>query len=225
MIAVSITQSPADSRSLLVAVEGPLKNRSGLNKVLADRLADFLQEHFRKRNAEPNKRGWTKTNFWAQLGRATNVGKVTEDGATVVVADARYRIHLFGGTIKPTGGRKFLTIPLVPEARGLNPSSYEQKTGRELFRLGHARLLFEKRSRGGSSSLLGAETGRRFRNGTASEVPLKARQQLRPVYALARQATIKEDPKALPPMADIIAALVEESSDFLARELTKGGAK
>lgn len=225
MIAVFVTQSPADSRLLLVAVEGPLKNRLGLNKTLAQRLSDLLQDHFRERGGEPNKRGWKKTGFWPQVGRSTDVGKVTEDGATVVVGDARFRIHLFGGTIKPTGGRKFLTIPLVPDAQGLNPASYEKKTGRELFRLGHTRLLFEKRSRGGSSSLVGAETGRRYRNGTASEIPLQARQQLRPVYALARQATIKEDPKALPPMPDIIAALVEESSDFLARELAKGGAK
>jgi hypothetical protein len=223
MITAAVTLSPENPRSILVAVDGPLKNRRGLNAALAQRLSDLLADHFRGRNSEPNKRGWAKTNFWSQVGRATDVGEIREDGATVVVAEARFRIHLFGGTIKPTGGRKFLTIPLVQEARGISVATYERKTGRELFRIGHARLLFEKRSRGGTSSLIGGGTGRSFRKGTASEVPLKARQQLRAIYALARQARIKADPNALPPMPSIVAALNEEAADFLARELKKGG--
>ena len=133
MITASITVSPTNPREITVEVLAPLKNPRALNAVLAQRLANEIKDHFRLKNAEPNKRGWSKTNFWSQLGRATAVDKdsVSDTGATVVVADARYRVHLFGGTIRPTGGRKFLTIPLVVEASGLNPASYERKTKRE----------------------------------------------------------------------------------------------
>ena len=65
MITARVTTSPKDSRSLLVEIAGPLQNRRGLNAVLAQRLADELKDHFRAKNAHPNKQGWPKTNFWA----------------------------------------------------------------------------------------------------------------------------------------------------------------
>jgi len=218
MISVAVTISP-DLKIVGVAIQGVVNNRAGLNAVLAERLALELQDHFRAKNAEPNKRGWSKTGFWAQLARVTEVESVTAAGATVTVADHRFAIHLYGGTIKPTGERKFLSISLVEEARGLNPSSYEHKTGRELFTIGHVKLLFEKRDNGGTSSLTEATEGRRK---GGSSIPLAARQQLRPVYALAREANVKADPTAMPEPAVLEAALSEEASDFLEREFRKG---
>ncbi len=221
MISLGVFLDHHDPRRIMVQIAGPLQNRRGLNAVLGQRLADELTDHFRGKNREPNKRGWKKTGFWADLAGATAVSSITDDAAVVSVADVRYRIQLYGGTIKPTGGRKFLTIPLVEAANGLSVASYERKTGRELFRIGHAKVLFEKRSRGGDSSLTAAATGRRYRKGTATELPLAARQQLRAVYALATQATIKADPTAFPDQAKLLQALNEEAADFLARELTK----
>src|SRR5688572_23363316 len=101
MISATVTMSPADARSVLVEISGPLENRRELNEVLAHRLADELRDHFRTKNAEPNKKGWSKTNFWSQVAAATAVGEITDESATVSVADQRYNIHLYGGTIRP----------------------------------------------------------------------------------------------------------------------------
>lgn len=224
MISVRCDYSPSMPRDFVVQLSTRLEDRQPLNKVLAQRLANELKDHFRAKNAVPNKRGWKRTNFWANLGRATGVASVTDTGATVTVADARYAIHVYGGTIKPTGGRKFLTIPLVKDAAGLSVKDYERKTGRELFRLPGSRVLVEKPKGKGDRSLLSAETGRRFRDGVASEVPLAAREPLRAVYALAPQVRIKMDPTAYPEPALIRAALIDEAAKFMARlEFKKGG--
>ena len=221
MISAGITVNPRPARSVLVEIAETVQDRRGLHAVLAQRLANELKDHFRERNARPNKRGWKKTGFWNQLGRATAVESVDADGAIVAVADARFRIHLFGGTIKPTGGRKWLAIPLVQDAAGLNVASYERKTKRELFRLPGSRVLVEKRSRGGDRSSIAGGSGRR-RDGSA--VPVAARQELRAVYALAASVTIDRDPDALPPIDKLASALREEAADYIARELAKGGA-
>ena len=226
MITASITVSPS-ARQIAVEVLGPLENRKGLNAVLAQRLAVEIKEHFRVKNGQPNNRGWRKTGFWNQLSRATAVDKdsITDTGADVVVADARLAIHLYGGQIKPTGGREFLTIPLIQEANGLRVDSYEKKFKRELFRLPDTRVLVEKRMRGGDRSMINATTGSRFRNGVSSTVEVGARQQLRAVYALAPSVRIPADPDALPSKEKIQAALADEADKFIARELAKGGTK
>lgn len=224
MISIRCDYSPSMPRDFTVQLSTRLENRVPLNKVLAQRLANELKDHFRAKNAVPNKRGWKKTNFWAHLGRATGVAEVTETGATVTVADARYAIHVYGGTIKPTGGRKFLTIPLVPDAAGLSVKDYERNRGRELFRLPGTRVLVEKRTRGGDRSAFGAATGSRFRDGARSTVEVADRQQLRAVYALAPQVRIPMDPTAYPDATTIRAALIDEAAKFMARlEFKKGG--
>ena len=220
MISIRCDYSPSMPREFVVQMGTRLADRTGLNKVLAQRLANVLKDHFRAKNAEPNKRGWRKTNFWARLGRATGVAEVTETGATVTVADARYAIHVYGGTIKPTGGRRFLTIPLVQDAAGLSVKDYERNRGRELFRLPGTRVLVEKRTRGGDRSAFGAQTGTRRDRST---VDVADRQQLRAVYALAPQVRIPMDPTAYPDPVEIRAALTDEAAKFLARLDTKGG--
>lgn len=224
MISIRCDYSPAHPRDFTVQIGTRLEDRTALNKVLAQRLANVLKDHFRAKNAEPNKRGWRKTNFWARLGRATGVASVTETGATVTVADARYAIHVYGGTIKPTGGRRFLTIPLVQDAAGLSVKDYERNRGRELFRLPGTRVLVEKRTRGGDRSALGAATGTRVRDGQRSTVDVADRQQLRAVYALAPQVRIPMDPTAYPDPVEIRAALTDETAKYLSRlEFKKGG--
>ena len=60
MIGVTVTISP-DLRTIGVAISGVVQNRSGLNEVLAQRLVDELQDHFRQKKALPNNRVLTNT--------------------------------------------------------------------------------------------------------------------------------------------------------------------
>lgn len=220
---LTITTDLAETRTFLVQVTGELTNRRGLNAALGATLAAELQDHFRARNAEPNKMGAPKTNFWDQVAEATALTDITEDGATVSVAEARYRIQLYGGTITPTGGRKFLTIPLIKEARGLRVSAYEQLTGKKLFRLPGTRVLVERSGSGDRSLVAGAKVGIRGKGGVYREVGIRGRSQIRAVYALKASVTILPDPRALPPAESLVTALLAEGDAWLTRTLNRGG--
>lgn len=220
-VSVQVKFAPADPRSILVEVEGQLKNRTGLHKVLAAALADQLQGHFRDKNRVPNRMNAPKTNFWNQVANATSVTEVSETGAVVTVAEDRFRIQLFGGTITPKKA-KALTIPLIKEARGLFARSYETKFRTRLFTIKGKRALFERVGQGGEA--LDRQTNVRVRQGKRTlTIPLAGGSRIRPVYALVPKATIKADPTALPSQAEIVKRLQEEAEDFLARDNKKAG--
>lgn len=222
MIRLSITMDAADTQRFLVRYIGTLEDRTSLNQALASRLADELQDHFRDRNREPNKMGATKTNFWQEVAEATAVDSVTADGAEVAIAETRFRIHLFGGTIRPTGGRKFLTIPLIKEARGLRVADYEKQTGNKLFRLPGTGVLVERSDQGDRSVVGGFQASVRRRGGGFANVNVRPRSQVRGVFALKESVTIKQDPRALPDSGKLLDALREEGEDWIARQARKG---
>ena len=217
MIRVNITTDAANTRAFLVRVEGQLQHPRDLNDALGRRLVRELHQHFLDRNAEPNKMGAPKTNYWSGLIESTQLAEVSDTGAVVAIADVRFRIQLFGGTIKPTGGRKFLTIPLVNEARGLRVADYEKQSGRKVFRL-RGRMVLMERSDQADQSLVGAGRGTiRTRGGDFREVNLRARSSLRAVFALKTSVTIHKDPRALPPQDALIAALNQTAAEYVAR--------
>jgi hypothetical protein len=110
-------------RAIVVQVQGIVKNPTGLNTVLADRLADELKLHFRRKNAKPNRLGGLRTNYWNGIADDTGVTKVDAAGATLTIANQTFAIHLHGGTIRPKKA-KALTVPLVPEAHGIFARTY-----------------------------------------------------------------------------------------------------
>lgn len=220
MISLTITSDTAGTNAFLVKIEGELKNPRGLNAALGSRLADELQDHFRSRNGEPNRLGGTKTNFWQEVAEATLLASVTDSEAIVFVTETRFRIHLFGGTIKPTGGRKFLTIPLIKEARGLRVPEYEKQTGRKLFRLPNTGVLVERSEQGGERFASKATTDVIRGKGGFRKISIGAGSKLRVVYALRTSVTLKKDPRALPPSNQLAAALQATGEDWIKRNLT-----
>jgi hypothetical protein len=187
MVKVTVTMD-----QIKVQIAGVIENRRGLHAALASRLVDELQAHFIKKNAKPNKMAAKKTDFWKSIAQATQVLSVAETEAIVAVADARFRIHYYGGTIKPGPGKKALTIPLIPEARGLFARSYEAATGHDLFIIKGKSNLYEKTTNG-----------------------------IRAVYALKKSVFIPQDHDALPATADIEAALAEETADWIKRQINQ----
>ncbi len=112
MIGIQVTISDQEAKAFLVHVAGTLTNRRGLNEALAIRLRRDLKAHFALKNQAPNKMGAPKSNFWSQVENATDILEITDAGATLQVAEQRFNIQLFGGTILPVKA-KFLTIPLI----------------------------------------------------------------------------------------------------------------
>lgn len=228
MISLSV-RYVGSARAVVVELQGNIKNLSGLNLVLANRWADEMKAHFRKKNATPNKLGGKRTNFWNSIADDTSVTGIREDGATLTVANQEFNIHLFGGKIVPKKA-KALTIPLVPEAHGLLARSYERQFGRKLFTIGgkaagsKVPFLFERTGSGDRSVTGDTNVRIRTRDNKPKTVRLAARSEIRPVYRLAPFVIIKRDPTALPDRAVIERALMEEGGDWIERELAKGGA-
>ena len=224
MITLSIVMDSQNADAFLVQLSGEIRRPKAFNDALGRRLARELQGHFRARNKEPNTMGAPKTNFWKEIADATVMTQATAEGATVSIAESRFRIHLFGGVIRPTGGRKFLTIPLIKEARGLRAREYEKKSGHKLFRLPGSRVLVE-RDDSGDRSLMSGSTGTiRSRDGGYRKIGIGAQTKLRVVYALTPTAKIKRDPRALPPTKALVAALLETGNAWLAKHINSGGA-
>jgi hypothetical protein len=221
MITATVTTTgDAAARAFLVKITGTLENPRGLNAALAERLTDELRDHFAKKNAEPNKWSAPKTNFWNEVASSTKTKEVTDAGATVQVAEQRFNIHLFGGTIFPKVARS-LTIPVIKEARGESVASYRIKTGKRLFSIRGRDMLFERADDGVASESRVNATRTRGRNRTLG-IRLGARQGIRAVFALKKSVTIDKDPDALPNDEALLTALRQEADDYVAA-LNEGG--
>lgn len=194
---VRVTVDPV-GRQFVVDAAGITKNLLGLNKVLAGRLAEELVEYLRRENTrKPNRMGAPRTNFYSQVADSTAIAEVTDEGATVSIADSRFAIHVHGGEIKPVKA-KMLTIPLVKEAHGLRASSYVKKYGRKLFTIPGKMALFEATEDGGKAGV-------------------------RPVYALALSVKIPKDPTALPSDLTLAKMLQQEAQDWVDRQIRQPG--
>ena len=147
------------------------------SRVAGTAVRGVLQRHFADLNLRPNKQGWSKTGFWAQV-RASVVQIEDDRGVTVQVNDPRFALRLHGGEVTPKKSRA-LAIPLKPEFRGVNPRALGDR-------------LFMVRSKSGKAIGYLAE-----RNPDGS---------LRMAYALKRRTVHKPDPGVMPTPADIEAS-------------------
>ena len=94
---VTVIANTAAARSFLVEVEGTIGRPKSLHVTLDKRFARALQGQCRTMNKTPNRFGSAPGNFRMKAADAT---PMTGAGAVVTIAEARYRIHLFGVTIK-----------------------------------------------------------------------------------------------------------------------------
>jgi ribosomal protein S10 len=146
------------------------------------------------------------SSFGADVARGWNHTAADATSATIT-NDATYYAHkVKGGTITPKRA-KALTIPLIPEARGLYASVYQQNTGRRLFTIKGKHALFER---------IGSITsGSRGRRGAAGGTSIKT-SQIRAVYALVKSVTNGPWPGALPPEEMLAVAFTNAWRDGLA---------
>lgn len=93
-----------------------------LRKRMAVDVLNLFQDHYR--TLPPNRQfpGRT-THFWADAARSTSFS-LQDDGFTITTNKQGVLQRYLGGTIKPTGGRKYLTIPAREEAYGKLASDF-----------------------------------------------------------------------------------------------------
>ena len=163
---------------------------------LGGRMVEELQEHFMRRDAKGNKRGWTRTNFWANQANGTELTSIEDREATVTVATPKtpgaLALKIYGGTIRPRH-RNALAMPLQ-DPRGVSAGELPRGSGP------------------GETFLLKSKKGNAFiarHNGKDEEPTL--------LYILLKSVTQAADPKALPDKNRISDALQETAGEFLER--------
>jgi hypothetical protein len=163
------------------------------------RVEKDLKAHFRSRNDEGNEQGWVRSHWWnREVAKATAYQGATNTDATVSIASRQFLHKLRGGTVRAANG-KFLALPMTNEAKAKgSPGEWTSK--------GDGKLQFV-RSREGRAYLF---PGEGEAHGAA--------------YILLKSVTHKADPRALPPQADLDAAVGDEARRFLTRILRRATA-
>ena len=154
------------------ALEAKLADTAALNKYVGMGFARTLQTHFKTLDKRPNKRGWRRLGFWRGIAAATSFLSADEKGATVSISGVegpKFAAKVFGATVKPKGGKKFLAIPAIEVRYGVMPSTLPQ-----------GELEFKRTRKGG---LLGK---------------IRADGSMTVHYWLVRSANIPRDANALP---------------------------
>lgn len=169
-------------------------------------LMDYLGELDASR---PNKLGGKRTHYYADLARGVTCD-ITSDGAAVRVTGLGVALHYYGGTIKPTGGRKYLTIPVDPEAYGRRASEFNNLE------------IAWGLTKGGKPRPIGLVTKNEYtfktarnRKSGAKEVVSTSWTAGKWMFALVQSATIPEDKKILPETDTIQAATIAAITDYI----------
>lgn len=189
---ITINLDSVDVRNRLTEIATVVGKPRPVLQASARSLRRELQRHFAEKNRTPNRLGGRRTNFWSQIRSSTQIGKVTDVLAEVVIGDPRFAQKLRGGPIKAKEAGA-LTIPMAPEAHGRRPKVLEQALGIKLFvigaRIGQGAYLAAARAEG---------------------------EGIKVYYALKKRVIQKADPTALPPM-DVMAGAVREGAESYLR--------
>jgi hypothetical protein len=147
--------------------------------LVATALLNVVQEHFQERDQTPNKNRFpNRTHFWSKLALGSHA-RGTESEA-IVTLPYPVRQKIYGGTIRPSGGRKFLAIPVNALAYGRLARSFKN-------------LVFRRAGKGSSASAVLVAIG------TTGKGAKKANRPVGEVmYQLVAKVTQAPDPDTLP---------------------------
>lgn len=162
-------------------------------RVAGNAVMNKLKTHFRKRNQEPNKEGWAKSGFWAQIRDSVQLLDAGS-GVIVQINDPRFNLKFFGGTVTPKRG-KALAIPLHEEYKGILPSTFPRD-----------KFFFLPSKDGANVGILAEALGDN---------------KIRAAYLLRKSTTHRPDPEALPPMDELKKEALDAMERFFVREVMK----
>jgi hypothetical protein len=136
-VKVSIQESVRFKRKLseIAALSSIVLNQAGRD------VADWLRRYhtrFRQKWQGPRYMAGPRSNlFWQQVVAGWQDPVVSGKKVTITNTFGLLKWKTTGGTITPKRAR-MLTIPLVPDAKGLSAAEYEAEEGTPLFRAGNA---------------------------------------------------------------------------------------
>ena len=163
-----------------------------------------LQNHFLKRNTQPNARNWPKRGFWADVLQAVGSNITDASYAITVASPSFWRRWKGGGPIKPKAAKR-LAIPAIAEAYAAGSPG----AGRVPVAL---TIIARKRSGKPSMVALAEYAERPGKNGKTIKVPGRI------WYWLVQQANPLPggDPNAIPPVPELRAIARSTVEAYLA---------
>jgi len=173
-------------------------------------VVDLFQQNFR--SLPSNAQGFPSSGFWAGAARSTNY-LVLADSVVINVDKQGVRQRLQGGTILPTGGKKYLTVARHPESYG--------KRAREFSNLkfsivpGYGPALVAQRA---VATEIASKRGNKGLKAVASLLGLVV------MFQLIRRAFQKPNPKVIPSIFEIGATCIRTANGIADRALKRGGA-
>lgn len=171
-------------------------------RVIAPAANNLFRTHlFRLNDERPNRLGGKRTNWFGQVAKSTSA---TAEGATVKVnlAHVGIRQRVEGGTIRPTNGRKFLTIPARSEAYGTRAKE-------------HAFLVPIFFKSGGGALVEADRSDRGTRQETGGGV----------WFWLVKQVVQKPDPTVLPNRDAVVGASIKALDAWFALQSKRAAAR
>jgi hypothetical protein len=169
------------------------KNPIAVHKVMAAAATREVRDHFAKVAIWQRNPFGKPPLFWKRMSRATRPEATATTAAVLIPREVAQRY--FGGTIRPTGGRRLLTIPARAEAYRRSARSFDDLV----------LIIFKARSGRGPVGAL-------IRHGKSESTVL---------YWLKRKVTQKSDQRVMPSTAQIASAVVPEVEAYLLREAGK----
>jgi hypothetical protein len=167
----------------------------------ASEVVDFLRDYhtaFEERWKGGHYMQGPRSGEWAPLIPAGwQPPKVSDDATFGLINTAPdFNLKVSGGTITSRSG-KMLTIPLIPEAKGLTAAEYSAETGFSLF-IPRGKNVLAKRE-GSEGYFLGPRGGMKKNQMVGGKNPSARGMPIVPVYALVASVTQAPWPGAMPP--------------------------
>lgn len=184
--------------SSLTGAEAEELNAIG-GRAAAQEAARFHREFDQAGSWRTSGRGSGGSRFGADVAQGWAFLTADRSGALIYNDADHYRFKVEGGAIRPKRVR-YLTIPIIEEARGLRAETYVQNTGNRLFTIPGRSALFERTNAPNGESVTKRTRGR-HRDGSVERIRRKG--GIRAVYALVRSVTLPPMPEALPPEDDL----------------------
>ena len=166
-------------------------------------LGNQLRAWFRQRDkTNVNQLSERRSHFWLQVAQSVNQPQM--EGPTkisVTISDPRFAQKLFGGTISAKAAEA-LTIPVEERAYDRTAATFERETGLKLILL----------KTGGSAA-------NALENAVLAVADPNDPKRLTIEYVLTKSVDQKADPEALPPKAQLEAAILSRAQRVLDREM------
>ena len=186
-----------------------------VSMVAARGAAIMLRAFFQNlENTRPNKDGFPRQHFWAQVRRGVQTPKVMGQSAVVSINHVGLGQRYYGGEIKPKNGSKFLTIPWRSEAYGKRAREFTNLVFRIVEGIGPALVIGTGGTKRESVN----------KKGDKKTVGVKGGQEGLVMYLLRRKVVQRPDPSVMPTKEEFGQVILKSVTDFLNRLLARQNA-